>query len=156
MKAGNFLFTYVFFSTIFFSRNDVSGQRFREAEGEASPQSPPAGALLLLQKKKWFERFEWFDPSPIEPLNPASCSPWHRDRIPHRPSLHARGYASSLQLRPPRYCRRPEEIQEDSCCGRQHSGKLPRMPCPSTKMGTLWSPWLSACPGEQFPTLESF
>ena len=47
MKAGNFLFTYVFFSTIFFSRNDVSGQRFREAEGEASPQSPPAGALLL-------------------------------------------------------------------------------------------------------------
>ena len=52
MKAGNFLFTYVFFSTIFFSRNDVSGQRFREAEGEASPQSPPAGALLLKKKKK--------------------------------------------------------------------------------------------------------
>ena len=52
MKAGNFLFTYVFFSTIFFSRNDVSGQRFREAEGEASPQSPPAGALLLLLQKK--------------------------------------------------------------------------------------------------------
>ena len=52
MKAGNFLFTYVFFSTIFFSRNDVSGQRFREAEGEASPQSPPAGALLLKKKKR--------------------------------------------------------------------------------------------------------
>ena len=46
-EGRELLFTYVFFSTIFFSRNDVSGQRFREAEGEASPQSPPAGALLL-------------------------------------------------------------------------------------------------------------
>ena len=56
MKAGNVLFTYVFFSTIFFSRNDVSGQRFREAEGEASPQSPPAGALLLKKKKEKKEK----------------------------------------------------------------------------------------------------
>ena len=30
----------------FFSRNDVFNQRFRGAEGESSPQSPPAGAFL--------------------------------------------------------------------------------------------------------------
>ena len=40
-------FTHVFY---LFSRNDASGKRFREAEGEASPQSPPAGALLLKKK----------------------------------------------------------------------------------------------------------
>ena len=43
--------TFSGFSPIFFSRNDVSGKRFREAEGEASPQSPPAGALLLKKKE---------------------------------------------------------------------------------------------------------
>ena len=38
--------------SIFFSRNDVSGQCLRGAEGESSPQSPPAGAFLLKKKKK--------------------------------------------------------------------------------------------------------
>ena len=37
---------------IFFSRNDISGQCLRGAEGESYPQSPPAGALLLKKKKK--------------------------------------------------------------------------------------------------------
>merc|ERR1712078_514121 len=36
----------------FFSRNDVFNQRFRGAEGESYPQSPPAGALLLKKEKK--------------------------------------------------------------------------------------------------------
>ena len=36
----------------FFSRNDVFNQRFRGAEGESYPQSPPAGALLLKKKEK--------------------------------------------------------------------------------------------------------
>ena len=36
-----------------FSRNDVTGQCLRGAEGESSPQSPPAGAFL--QKKKKIE-----------------------------------------------------------------------------------------------------
>ena len=31
----------------FFDNFSENGGRFREAEGEASPQSPPAGALLL-------------------------------------------------------------------------------------------------------------
>ena len=30
-----------------FSRNDVTGQCLRVAEGQSSPQSPPAGAILL-------------------------------------------------------------------------------------------------------------
>ena len=51
MKHWNFEFGAMHgFPPIFFSRNDVSGKRFREAEGEASPQSPPAGALLLKKK----------------------------------------------------------------------------------------------------------
>ena len=43
-KAGTFLSIHF---SIFFSRNDVSGQCLRGAEGESSPQSPPAGAFLL-------------------------------------------------------------------------------------------------------------
>ena len=43
-KAGTFLSIHF---SIFFSRNDISGQCLRGAEGESSPQSPPAGALLL-------------------------------------------------------------------------------------------------------------
>ena len=43
------LSAFLFF-LIFFSRNDVSRKRFREAEGEAFPQSPPAGAFLLKKK----------------------------------------------------------------------------------------------------------
>ena len=35
-----------------FSRNDVTGQCLRVAEGESSPQSPPAGAFLLKKEKK--------------------------------------------------------------------------------------------------------
>ena len=46
-KAGTFLSIHF---SIFFSRNDVSGQCLRGAEGESSPQSPPAGAFL--HKKK--------------------------------------------------------------------------------------------------------
>ena len=46
-KAGTFLSIHF---SIFFSRNDISGQRFRGAEGESSPQSPPAGALLLKKR----------------------------------------------------------------------------------------------------------
>ena len=42
-KAGTFLSIHF---SIFFSRNDVSGQCLRGAEGESSPQSPPAGAFL--------------------------------------------------------------------------------------------------------------
>ena len=42
-----------------FSRNDASGKRFREAEGEASPQSPPAGALLLKKKEKKYINYLW-------------------------------------------------------------------------------------------------
>ena len=46
-KAGTFLSIHF---SIFFSRKDVSGQCLRGAEGESSPQSPPAGAFL--KKKK--------------------------------------------------------------------------------------------------------
>ena len=42
---GRDLFVHSLFN--FFSRNDVFNQRFRGAEGESYPQSPPAGALLL-------------------------------------------------------------------------------------------------------------
>ena len=48
-KAGTFLSIHF---SIFFSRNDVSGQCLRGAEGESSPQSPPAGAFLLKKKRK--------------------------------------------------------------------------------------------------------
>ena len=48
------LFVYPLFHI--FSRNDVSGQCLRGAEGESSPQSPPAGAFLL-KKKIVFELF---------------------------------------------------------------------------------------------------
>ena len=46
-KAGTFLSIHF---SIFFSRNDISGQCLRGAEGESSPQSPPAGAFLLKKK----------------------------------------------------------------------------------------------------------
>ena len=48
-KAGTFLSIHF---SIFFSRKDVSGQCLRGAEGESSPQSPPAGAFLLKKRKK--------------------------------------------------------------------------------------------------------
>ena len=35
-----------------FSRSDPLRQRFRGAEGESSPQSPPAGAFLLKKRKR--------------------------------------------------------------------------------------------------------
>ena len=50
-QQGRDLFVHSLFN-IFFSRNDIFNQRFRGAEGESSPQSPPAGAFLLKKKKK--------------------------------------------------------------------------------------------------------
>ena len=47
--SGTFLSIHF---SIFFSRNDVSGQCLRGAEGESSPQSPPAGAFLKKKRKK--------------------------------------------------------------------------------------------------------
>ena len=51
IKAGQNNIRDLFVHPLFhiFSRNDVSGQCLRGAEGESSPQSPPAGAFL---KKK--------------------------------------------------------------------------------------------------------
>jgi hypothetical protein len=89
MKAGNFLFTYVFFSTIFFSRNDVSGQRFREAEGEASPQSPPAGALLLKKKEEKKKKI-------IRVLTPGALTT-RRSGRPQRNPRFRRGCGVSFQ-----------------------------------------------------------
>ena len=48
INSSNFYARFLSFSREY----DASGKRFREAEGEASPQSPPAGALLLQKKKK--------------------------------------------------------------------------------------------------------
>ena len=48
IDSSNFYARFLSFSREY----DASGKRFREAEGEASPQSPPAGALLLKKKKK--------------------------------------------------------------------------------------------------------
>ena len=48
INSSNFYARFLSFSREY----DASGKRFREAEGEASPQSPPAGALLLKKKKK--------------------------------------------------------------------------------------------------------
>ena len=51
-KYFHFSLSAFLFFLIFFSRNDVSRKRFREAEGEASPQSPSAGAFLLKKRRK--------------------------------------------------------------------------------------------------------
>ena len=48
INSSNFYARFLSFSREY----DASGKRFREAEGEASPQSPPAGALLLKKKEK--------------------------------------------------------------------------------------------------------
>ena len=44
-----------------FSRSDPLRQRFRGAEGESSPQSPPAGAFLLKKRKRGKRREEQFE-----------------------------------------------------------------------------------------------
>ena len=49
------LFSRIFFN---FSRNDVTGQCLRVAEGQSSPQSPPAGAFLLKKKKKLLQNLK--------------------------------------------------------------------------------------------------
>ena len=54
-QQGRDLFVHSLFN-IFFSRNDIFNQRFRGAEGESYPQSPPAGALLLKKKGKKKEK----------------------------------------------------------------------------------------------------
>ena len=50
-QQGRDLFVHSLFN-IFFSRNDFFNQRFRGAEGESYPQSPPAGAFLLKKEKR--------------------------------------------------------------------------------------------------------
>ena len=48
INSSNFYARFLSFSREY----DASGKRFGEAEGEASPQSPPAGALLLKKRKR--------------------------------------------------------------------------------------------------------
>ena len=55
-----------------FSRNDVSGQCLRGAEGESSPQSPPAGAFLLKKKEKGEKKERM---SPARWGHPGGCPP---------------------------------------------------------------------------------